>query len=153
MRIIAIGAVGLLLASAAWARDSDKTISDYYWWDYFNQPTTPTPSPSPSPSPSPTPTPTTTLTAPAPLTATISSDRVSLAWSNIRSETGFLIERRRQGDTQFSEIAKTMTDVTTYTDILTTNEAYEYRVRAYLAHGGMVYSPYTNTATVSAACE
>jgi hypothetical protein len=153
MRIITIGAVGLLLASAAWARDSDKTISGYGLWTVIEQPTRPTPTPTPIPSPTPTPTPTTNLASPEPLTAAITSNRVSLAWGNINSETGFLIERRRQGDQRFSEIAKTTTNVTTYTDILTTAEAYDYRVRAYLANGDMVYSPYTNTTTVSPACE
>ena len=134
MRAIVIGVIGLLLASVAWGRDSDK-IYGVYW-----SPRRATLSPTP------------TLASPKPLTASTNSNRVSLTWNNIQNETGFLIERRRRGDQRFSEIAKTTTNVTTYTDLLTTTEGYDYRVRAYTANGNMIYSPYTNTVSSSVPC-
>jgi hypothetical protein len=77
-----------------------------------------------------------------------------LSWTNIINETGYVIERRRSGTTQFTEVAKTTADSSTHTDILTDTSAnYEYRVRAYSAVGDLSYSPYTNTAYSTTECD
>ena len=79
---------------------------------------------------------------------------MQLSWTNISSETGFLVERRTSGTGSFAEIAKTTENTTSYTDVLTsTTVNYEYRVRAYDVEGGMTYSPYTNTAVSTTDCE
>jgi hypothetical protein len=86
--------------------------------------------------------------------ATTSSSRVQLQWTNISSETGFLVERRTSGSGSFAEIAKTTENTTSYSDVLTTTDVnFEYRVRAYDVEGGMTYSPYTNTAVSTVDCE
>lgn len=131
MRSIALAVAAVMLASPAWARDADWTVMDFL---------------SVQPS-------TALLAAPGPLSARTSSNRVSLTWSNVKSETGFLIERRRHGAKSFSEIAKTTADLTSLTDILTSVEHFEYRVRAYKVGGGFIYSPYTNTAYSTTPCD
>ena len=93
------------------------------------------------------------LEAPIPLKETTALGRVTLAWTNIGGETGFLIERRAYGAGGFSEVAKTTADVTTYSDILATEVSYEYRVRAYRAQGTVTFSDYTNTVVSTVECE
>lgn len=95
-----------------------------------------------------------TLDSPNPLAGTTNAGQVYLNWANTSGETGFLIERRLQDGGSFAEIGKTVADVASYTDILTTTDHYEYRVRAYKATGpSMIYSDYTNTVVSTAPCE
>src|SRR5205809_5433959 len=131
MRNVPFALAALVLASGAWARDADKTILSP---NYTSPQQRPTQQPRAF-----------VLSAPSPLKASTNSNRVSLTWSNINGETGFIVERRQKGTNQFAEIGKTTTDVTTYTDTLTTSGIHQYRVRAYSASGGMTYSRYTNT--------
>ena len=135
MKVLSLALAALVLASGAWARDSEKSMSGNYTdprplrlqearaWD---------------------------LSSPKPLKASPSSNRVTLTWTNIQGETGYVVERRTRG-TQFAAIGKTTTDVTTYTDTLAASGIYQYRVRAYSASGGLSYSRYTNTTYTNAA--
>jgi len=92
------------------------------------------------------------LQAPSPLKETTNASQVSLNWSNIGGETGFLIERRLLNGGSFAEIGKTVADITSYKDTLTTADQYEYRVRAYRTAGSnLSYSDYTNAVDVAAA--
>lgn len=88
----------------------------------------------------------TTLAA-APTTA-----RLTLAWNdNSANETGFKIERSRDG-VSFTQIATVGANVTTYTDSgLTVGVPYWYRVRAYNATGNSGYSNTTSATTTVAA--
>jgi hypothetical protein len=92
------------------------------------------------------------LAAPAPLKGVTDAGKMALSWTNVSGETGFLVERRLYDGGSFAEITKTTADVTVYTDIVTTTESYEYRVRAYRTQGGVVYSDYTNTVVSTAPC-
>jgi hypothetical protein len=84
------------------------------------------------------------LDAPSPLKGQAGTVGVALSWSNVGGESGYLIERRASGGS-FAEIAKTTTDRTSYTDLVTTTASYEYRVRAYRTAPKIIYSDYTNT--------
>jgi len=120
MRFVPVALLGLVVASGAWARDSDKSLSAS---SVRQQPRIQQASAS-------------LLSAPTPLKASPNSNRIVLTWSNVSGETGYIVERRAKGK-QFAEIAKTTTDVNTYTDTLTTSGIYQYRVRAYDASAGM----------------
>src|SRR5262245_29138490 len=123
MRIVPLALTALVLSNAAWARDSGQVLGSY--------------------------SPAFTLSAPSPLNARTNLNRVSLTWSNIKGETGFVVERRK-GTNPFAQIGKVTTDATTYTDVLTTSGIYQYRVRAYSASRlSTTYSPYTNTAYIN----
>jgi len=80
--------------------------------------------------------------APSNLTATaVSSSRIDLAWTdNASNETGFRIERSRDGD-DFDEVGTVGANVTAYaaTD-LAHNRNYWFRVRAYNATGSSARS-------------
>ena len=90
------------------------------------------------------------LPAPNPLQDSAAANEVSLHWSNVSGETGFLIERSVGGGS-FAEIGKTIAGVTSYKDSLTTPGQYEYRVRAYRTTGAnLTYSDYTNVVNVDA---
>jgi hypothetical protein len=84
------------------------------------------------------------LDPPTPLRGQPGTGGMTLSWSNIGGETGYLIERRTTGGS-FAEIAKTTTDRTSYTDVVATPASYEYRVRAYRTAPKIIYSEYTNT--------
>lgn len=102
-----------------------------------------------------TPTPTNTATptplapnAPTLLTATAaSSTQINLSWAdNSTDESGFQIERSTD-QTNWTLIATTATDVTTYNNTgLTVNTTYFYRVRAFNDSGA---SAYTNIASAT----
>src|SRR5207247_11243984 len=125
MRFVTLALIAIVLASGAWARDSNK-VFDTGQKSRDSR-----------------------VSAPNPLKVSTNSNRVSLTWSNITGETGFVVERRRTGTNQFAVIGNTATDVTKYTDTLTTSGIYQYRVRAYSSSGGTTYSRYTNTAYVN----
>jgi hypothetical protein len=92
------------------------------------------------------------LPVPTPLKGATNANQASLNWSNIAGETGFLIERRLFNSGNFAEVGKTVADVTSYKDILTTTDEYEYRVRAYRATGSNIsYSNYTNVVDLAPA--
>src|ERR671927_866208 len=115
MRFVPVALIALVVASGAWARDSDKSLGGNY------------PAPQPSriqQARAPL------LSAPNPLKASPNSNRVVLTWSDVTGETGYIVERRAKGK-KFAEIAKTTTDVNTYTDTLAATGIYQYRVRAY----------------------
>jgi hypothetical protein len=135
MRVVALISLTVVLASSAWARDGSKTVLDYRL-------------------PKASSTTAWSLATPNPLQATTASGKVALAWSNIANETGYIVERRRYGTTNFIELAKTPADRTAYTDVLVSaSEHFDYRVRAYKADGRMTYSQFTNIAHSSADCE
>ncbi len=84
--------------------------------------------------------------APSSLTGTVlSSSSVSLGWvDNSTNETGFKIERRINGTTQFAVVGSVNADVTGFTDVnLTPNTSYEYRVFSFNAVGNSL--TYSNT--------
>jgi hypothetical protein len=90
------------------------------------------------------------LPVPNPLQDSANANQVSLHWSNVSGETGFLVERRLAGGS-FAEIGKTTADATSYKDTLTVDGKYEYRVRAYRSTGAnLTYSDYTNLVDVDA---
>ena len=84
------------------------------------------------------------LDPPNPLKGQTATGGVTLSWSNIGGETGYLVERRAAGGS-FAEIAKTTSDRTSYTDLVATTASYEYRVRAYRTAPKIIYSEYSNT--------
>jgi hypothetical protein len=103
---------------------------------------TPVP-PTATPTRTPTPLPPAVPAAPSGLTATaISRNRIDLSWQdNSSNETGFQIERSREGGA-FSLIATTAAGATTYSNTsgLTPNKLYSYRVRAVNASGASAWS-------------
>ena len=79
--------------------------------------------------------------APSNLTGTVlSNSSVSLSWvDNSTNETGFKIERRLNGTTQFSVIGIVNADITGFIDSnLTANTSYEYRVYSLNAVGNSI---------------
>jgi hypothetical protein len=138
-RIAVIIAIMFLIAPEAWARDSDRAVSETY---YRSVPLPPRP-----------PQPSTGLTTPNPLKASTSTNAVLLSWSNIGNETGYVIERRAYGASRFTEVGKTTANITSYKDAVQTTQNYQYRVRAYSAVGTLTYSPYTNTTYSTVPCE
>jgi hypothetical protein len=75
---------------------------------------------------------------------------VLLTWTDISSETGYLVEREAAGTSSFAEVGKVGPDTKTYGDITTTAQSYVYRVRAYKVMGSnLIYSNYTNTVSVT----
>ena len=103
----------------------------------------------PTATPTPTPVAGTLPAAPTALTATaISRSRIDLAWTdNASNETGFRIERARNGGA-FSLIATTAANGTGYSDTsgLQPNKSYSYRVLAFNAAGS---SGWSNTASAT----
>ena len=84
------------------------------------------------------------ISAPGNLSAvTISNNQIDLSWEdNSNNEEGFKIERKKEADETYSEIAVVGRDVSTYSDVgLNGGTTYIYRVRAYY---GSVYSVYSN---------
>lgn len=71
-----------------------------------------------------------------------SAASVQLDWQdNSNNETGFAIERAPGGSTTFVEIARTTSNVVTYTDAgLPNSTSYVYRVRAFNTAGNSAYS-------------
>jgi YVTN family beta-propeller protein len=74
--------------------------------------------------------------APSGLNASVQEDatsEIALSWTdNSSNEVGFKIERRKDGENIFTQIAKVAEDVTTYTATgLERETLYEFRVRAY----------------------
>src|SRR5688500_4060925 len=89
---------------------------------------------------------TTAPAAPTGLVATAASPTaIVLTWNNVANESGYKIERRRDGTTDpWTQIATTAANVTRYENTgLTPNTTYTYRVRAYNSVGN---SPYSATA-------
>ncbi|MBD5781174.1 hypothetical protein IEN85_16865 [Pelagicoccus sp. NFK12] len=85
--------------------------------------------------------------APANLAAEDKTSKVTLTWDDLSNdETGFSIQRRKQGDQTWSQLATTAANVTTYNDNLDIGtDSFEYRVAA---DKGEVASGYSNVATV-----
>src|SRR5262245_30205506 len=75
---------------------------------------------------------------------------VVLTWGDIFGETGYTIERKGSGSENFTEIAKLGPAITSYQDITTTAQSYDYRVRAYRIQGGQeIYSNYSNVVSIT----
>jgi hypothetical protein len=82
----------------------------------------------------------------------VSSSQVNLEWDdNSDNETGFKLERMKEGDAGFKEIAKPKANVTAYTDKsgLKAYTTYYYRISAYNAEGNSEYSDETDVTTLS----
>ncbi|HEY9063141.1 MAG TPA: S-layer homology domain-containing protein [Pseudobacteroides sp.] len=79
--------------------------------------------------------------------SSLSSAEIRIAWSdNSISETGFAIERKKNGG-EFAEIVKVPANTVSYIDKgLSPNQQYFYRVRAYNGSG---YSSYSDSKSVS----
>ena len=86
-------------------------------------------------------------TAPTNLTASLSSNRVNLAWTDrSTNETGFQVERSTNGTT-FAVLTTTAANVTSYTDSsVTIGQRYYYRVCAKNTAG---LSSYTNVVNIT----
>jgi fibronectin type 3 domain-containing protein len=86
-------------------------------------------------------------TAPINLTASVSSNRVNLAWTDRSTdETGFQIERSANGTT-FTVLTTTAANVTSYTDSsVTVGQRYYYRV---CAKNNAGLSAYTNVVSIT----
>ena len=86
-------------------------------------------------------------TAPTNLTASLSLNRVNLAWTDSsNNETGFQVERSTNG-TSFSVITTTAANVTSYTDsAVTVGQRYYYRV---CAKNNAGLSAYTNVVSIT----
>ena len=72
--------------------------------------------------------------APSRLSGTASRyDRIELTWNrNSTDESGFILERRKKGDAEFSELVQMAAGATSYTDGGVLSETtYEYRIRAF----------------------
>jgi len=63
----------------------------------------------------------------------MSGSRIDLSWTdNSTDELGFVLERRKEGDTTFLQIAELPADTTTYSDIgLAGETSYAYRLSAF----------------------
>jgi galactose oxidase len=111
---------------------------------------TPAATPTASPNPTPTSTPTATPAAPTNLTATaVSSSQINLSWTdNSNNETGFKVERSKNG-LSFSQIRMTNANVTTFSNNvgLTPSTTYYYRVRASNGGGNSDYSNIASATT------
>jgi len=97
---------------------------------------------------------TTPPAAPSNLVATsASSTSISLSWfDNSPNETGFRIERGTTPTGQFTELAATSADATTYSNTgLTASTTYYYRVRANNSAGDSTVSNVANATTLPAA--
>ena len=97
--------------------------------------------------PEPTPEPITAPTAPDELTATVlNKNKVRLIWNDrSNNETAFVIERSTDG-VNWTFLARTSADVSTYDDAVNTSKAYHYRVSATNSAGT---SGWTNVAVTS----
>ncbi len=94
----------------------------------------------------------TTLTAaPTDITATPdSATQITLAWSDVTGETGYLIERSTNGST-WTQIASLGSNVTTYADTgRSAGTTYYYRIRATAAAGNSAYSTIASALTLPA---
>ncbi|MBN1675685.1 MAG: fibronectin type III domain-containing protein [Kiritimatiellae bacterium] len=83
-----------------------------------------------------------TPTAPSGLTVTVvSASRLDLAWvDNSGDETGFKIDRRQSGQTDWARIAQPGADVTRHTDSgLPAGTKFYYQVKAFNAAGNSAY--------------
>ncbi|MGH7494304.1 MAG: fibronectin type III domain-containing protein, partial [bacterium] len=83
-------------------------------------------------------------TAPSNLTASaINNNQIDLSWAdNSNDEDGFRIERKKEGETSFTEIATVGANATSYSSTgLLGNLVYFYRVRA---HSDADFSAYSN---------
>ncbi len=87
------------------------------------------------------------------MAVSVSSSQINLAWTdNAANETGFRIERSPNGSSNWTEIATTDANVTSYQNTgLTASTIYYYRVRAYNATGNSGYSNTANATTQAAA--
>jgi hypothetical protein len=82
----------------------------------------------------------------------ISSKQVNLTWEdNSNNETGFEIERMKDGDAGFKKITKTKAEVTSYTDKsgLVAETDYIYRIRAVNTDGNSDYTDEEGTTTLT----
>ncbi|MDQ8183819.1 hypothetical protein [Pelagicoccus sp. SDUM812005] len=86
-------------------------------------------------------------TAPANLAAVDQATKVTLTWNDLSDdETGFSVQRRKQGAQSWTQVTTTAANATSYEDNLDIGtDTYEYRVAA---DKGEVASDYSNVATV-----
>jgi hypothetical protein len=88
--------------------------------------------------------------APTNLVATaVSSTQITLSWiDNSDNETGFKVERSRNGTT-FSQLARRGANVTTFSNTgLAASTTYYYRVCAYNSGGNSAYSNVASATTL-----
>jgi hypothetical protein len=81
-----------------------------------------------------------------------SSKQVYLTWGdNSENETGFYLERKKESDSGFKQIAKLKADVAEYTDTksLVALTAYNYRICAYNKAGNSVYTDIVEVTTLT----
>lgn len=82
----------------------------------------------------------------------VSQSQINLSWTdNADDESGFIIERRRGANGNFSEIASVGADITSYPDTgLSQGTTYYYRVRVFGGESGnFSYSNEDNSSTLS----
>ncbi|KAF0152441.1 MAG: extracellular ribonuclease [Ignavibacteria bacterium] len=73
----------------------------------------------------------------------INQNKINLSWvDNSVSETGYIIERKESGQSNFNEIATVITNIVSYTDVTIANKKnYHYRIKGYNEDGHSAYSP------------
>jgi hypothetical protein len=75
-------------------------------------------------------------------------DRVSLRWTNVSGESGYLIDRSLASAENWSQVGLVAANVTTFVDSsVSVNTSYDYRVRAYDSNGNQGLNSTTVTAT------
>ena len=93
-----------------------------------------------------------TLPGPTGLTATtVSNSRIDLTWKdNSENETGFSVQRRPDGSSDWIEAGTTAANATTFADAgLKPSTTYHYRVQAFNSAGASDYSNETVATTLS----
>ena len=94
-----------------------------------------------------------TLPPPTSLTATaVSGSRIDLTWKdNSDNETGFRLERRLDGSSDWIEVGATAANVTTFSDVgLEPSTTYRYRVQALNSSGASTFSNEARATTAGA---
>ena len=86
--------------------------------------------------------------APATLTATaVSSNKISLSWSNVDGESGYRVQRLNSATGEWAVVGSTIADATSFTDTgLSAATAYTYRIEAF-NNAGSAYSPEQSATT------
>lgn len=81
--------------------------------------------------------------------AVISNTQINLNWhDNSNNEQGFKIERRKDGESAFTQVAEVGANVTSYQNMnLMRNTLYFFRVRAFNSNGSSAYSNITSGRT------
>jgi titin len=92
---------------------------------------------------------TTYVVAPTSATATgISTSQITVSWSDVFGESGYLIERSPNGASSWVQVGSTGANITTFANTgLSPGTQYYYRIRGYNVSGNGAYSPVASAFT------